>query len=81
MYDAGFQQYVDAVGMHAPGYSAPEVDPADGAGGHRFFTFRHVEDLRRIMVANGDAAQQVALLEVGWTTDQTQPGLLVVRRR
>ncbi len=73
MYDAGFQQYVDVVGMHAPGFSAPEVDPADGAGGHRFFTFRHVEDLRRIMVANGDAAQQVALLEVGWTTDQKDP--------
>ncbi|MBI1258645.1 MAG: hypothetical protein GC204_14350 [Chloroflexi bacterium] len=73
MYDAHFQQYVDTVGMHAPGYSAPEVDPADGAGGHRFFTFRHVEDLRRIMVANGDAAQQVALLEVGWTLDQQNP--------
>ncbi|MCC6801335.1 MAG: hypothetical protein IT319_00520 [Anaerolineae bacterium] len=73
MYDAGFQQYVDAVGLHAPGYSAPEVDPADGVGGHRFFTFRHVEDLRRIMVANGDAAHQVALLEVGWTTDQQNP--------
>jgi hypothetical protein len=71
MYDADFQRYVDAVGMHAPGYSAPEVNPADGAGGHRFFTFRRVEDLRRIMVANGDAAHQVALLEVGWTTDQT----------
>ncbi len=73
MYDAGFQHYVDAVGMHAPGYSAPEVPPEDGAGGHRFFTFRHVEDLRRIMVANGDAAHQVALLEVGWTTDQQNP--------
>ncbi len=73
MYDAGFQHYVDAVGMHAPGYSAPEVAPEDGAGGHRFFTFRHVEDLRRIMVANGDAAHQVALLEVGWTTDQQNP--------
>lgn len=73
MYDAGFSQYVDVVGMHAPGYSAPAVDPADGAGGHRFFTFRHVEDLRRLMVANGDAAKQVALLEVGWTTDTQNP--------
>jgi hypothetical protein len=73
MYNAGFQQYVDVVGMHAPGYSAPEVNPADGVGGHRFFTFRHVEDLRRLMVANGDAARQVALLEVGWTTDQQNP--------
>ncbi len=70
MYDAGFQHYADAVGLHAPGYSAPDVPPQDGAGGHRFFTFRHVEDLRRIMIANGDAAHQIELLEVGWTTDQ-----------
>lgn len=73
MYDAGFQRFVDVVGMHAPGYSAPDVPPEDGAGGHRFFTFRRVEDLRRIMVANGDAARQAALLEVGWTTDENNP--------
>ncbi len=73
MYDAGFQQFVDVVGMHAPGFSAPETDPSQGAGGLRFFTFRRVEDLRRIMVANGDAARQVAILEVGWTTDQQNP--------
>ena len=73
MYDAGFSQYVDVVGMHAPGYSAPNLDPAEGAGGHRFFSFRRVEDLRRIMVANGDAARQAALLEVGWTTDTQNP--------
>lgn len=73
MYDAGFQRYIDVVGMHAPGFSAPAADPATGAGGHRFFTFRRVEDLRRIMVANGDAARQVAILETGWTTDQQNP--------
>ena len=73
MYDADFQQYVDVVGMHAPGFSAPETDPAAGVGGHRFFTFRRIEDLRRLMVANGDAARQVAILETGWTTDQQNP--------
>lgn len=73
MYNAGFQRFVDVVGMHAPGYSAPDVPPEDGAGGHRFFTFRRIEDLRRLMVANGDAARQVALLEVGWTTDENNP--------
>ncbi len=73
MYDADFQQYVDAVGLHAPGYSAPEVAPEDGPDGRHYFTFRHVEDMRQIMVANGDAAHQVALLEVGWTTDQKNP--------
>jgi len=75
MYDAGFQRYIDVVGMHAPGYSAPEVSPdeAQANGSHRFFTFRRVEDLRTIMIANGDAARQAALLEVGWTTDTVNP--------
>lgn len=73
MYDAGFQHHVDAVGVHAPGFSPPQTDPADGAGGHRFFTFRRVEDMRRLMIANGDAARQMAILETGWTTDQQNP--------
>jgi polysaccharide biosynthesis protein PslG len=73
MYDAGFQQYVDVVGAHAPGWTEPERDPADAAGGNRFFSFRRVEDLRRIMIANGDAARQMAILEVGWTTDPANP--------
>lgn len=71
MYDAGFQQYADVVGMHAAGYSPPELSPADAErqGSQRFFTFRRVEDLREIMVANGDAARQAAILEFGWNTD------------
>jgi hypothetical protein len=69
MYDAGFQQFIDVVGVHAPGYTAPEVAPADAPGGNRFFSFRRVEDMRRIMVQNGDAARQMAILELGWTTD------------
>ncbi len=73
LYDAGFTRYIDVVGAHAPGFSAPTVDPADGVGGNRFFTFRRVEDLRRIMIANGDAARQMALLETGWTTDPIDP--------
>ncbi|MCL4249622.1 MAG: beta-galactosidase [Anaerolineae bacterium] len=75
MYDAGFQHYIDVVGMHAPGFSEPQLSPdeAERAGGQRFFTFRRVEDLRKIMIANGDAARQVAILETGWTTDQVNP--------
>ncbi len=71
MYDAGFQQYVDVVGVHAPGFSAPEVSPdaAEAQGIPRFFTFRRVEDLRLIMVRNGDAARQMAILEMGWNVD------------
>jgi hypothetical protein len=69
MYDAGFQQHIDVVGVHAPGYAAPWVAPGEGPGGHRFFSFRRPEDMRRIMIRNGDAARQIAILETGYTTD------------
>jgi len=71
MYDADFQHYVDVVGAHAPGYSDPYLSPDEAVaqGSQRFFTFRRVEDLRRIMVRNGDAARQMAILEMGWTRD------------
>lgn len=76
MYDAGFQQYVDVVGVHAPGFSdvpyGPDDAERDGRG--RWATFRRVEDLRKIMVANGDAARQMAILEMGWTVaDERHP--------
>lgn len=73
MYDAGAAAYFDVLGANAPGYAAPpEMSPAEAETeyGHRFFTFRRVEDLREIMVANGDAGKQIAILEMGWTTDQ-----------
>lgn len=76
MYDAGAADYFDVLGLNAPGYKAPpEVAPeeaaveANGYGNGRWFVFRHVEDMRRVMVQNGDAAKQVAILEMGWTTD------------
>jgi hypothetical protein len=75
MYDAGFQRYVDVVGAHAPGYTAPHISPDEAVrnGGQRFFTFRRIEDLRRVMIRNGDAARQMAILELGWTRDPINP--------
>jgi polysaccharide biosynthesis protein PslG len=76
MYDAGAGAYFDVLGVNAPGYRAPpEISPEEAEssnlyGGGRWFTFRRVEDLRAIMVANGHAARQIAILEMGWTTDQ-----------
>jgi hypothetical protein len=35
----------------------------------RVYCFRHVEDVRAIMVNNGDADKKVVLLEFGWTID------------
>lgn len=72
MYNAGFSQYVDVVGVHAPGYTEPAYGPdqAEQDGRGRWATFRRVEDLRKIMIRNGDAAKQMAILETGYTTDQ-----------
>jgi polysaccharide biosynthesis protein PslG len=77
MYDAGASAYFDVLGLNAPGYKAPPELPADAAedpayGGGRWFAFRHVENMRAIMVANGDGHKQVAILEMGWITDEDQ---------
>jgi hypothetical protein len=77
MYEAGASPYFDLLGVHAPGFNyAPEVSPdkvAAERGGYRFWCFRHVEDLREIMVRFGDEDKQVAVLEMGWTIDQIHP--------
>ncbi len=75
MYDSTFQSAVDVVGVHAPGYEFPAYgsDDAERDGRGRWATFRRVEDLRRIMVANNDAPRQMAILEMGYTTDQVNP--------
>ena len=73
MYDAGAKPYFDLLGAHGAGYKAPpEMDPAQVAtdpnyynvgdvncpgDACRIYSFRHVEDLRQIMVNNGDAEQ------------------------
>lgn len=84
MYIAGAKDYFDVLGVHGAGYKAPpEMDPADVARDpvltnndpspedlKRVYCFRHVEDLRAVMVEYGDSDKQVAVLEVGWTVDQ-----------
>jgi hypothetical protein len=35
----------------------------------RVYCFRHVEDVREVMVRNGDSDKQIVLLEFGWTID------------
>ena len=68
--------YFDVLGVHAAGFrAAPSIGPDEAAGnkaeygGERFFTFRRVEDLRKIMVKYGDTNKRVAVLEFGWSTD------------
>ncbi|HSJ56063.1 MAG TPA: cellulase family glycosylhydrolase [Anaerolineae bacterium] len=86
MYDAGAKPYFDMLGAHGAGYKAPpEMDPGQVATDPSFYNvgdvncpgdacriycFRHVEDLRQIMVRNGDQAKKVVVLEFGWTRDE-----------
>lgn len=79
MYDAGARGCFDALGAHGAGYKAPPwVSPQEIAtsrewGFHPSFGFRRVEQLREIMVANGDGARQIWLAEFGWTSDPLNP--------
>ena len=72
--------YFDMLGVHGAGFAAPpELDPAEAAankvpyGGERFFSFRHVEDIRAIMERYGDGGKKIVLLEFGWTYDPVNP--------
>jgi len=79
IYDAGGAAYFDVLGAHGAGYRAPpnmspdEVAADRSYGGHPSFSFRRVEQLRDVMVRNGDDAKQVWLLEFGWTSDEVHP--------
>jgi polysaccharide biosynthesis protein PslG len=80
MYKAGASKYFDLLGAHGAGYKAPpEMSPDDvskdptynhgeGTAG-RIYCFRHIEEVRKIMVDNGDSKKRLAVLEFGWTTD------------
>jgi hypothetical protein len=83
IYDAGAAPYFDVLGVHGAGYgAAPETSPEMVAAQpklnhndvsppdlRRIYCFRHIEDVRRVMVQNGDANKRIAVLEFGWTTD------------
>lgn len=79
MYESGAQGCFDALGAHAAGFKAPPwIGPDELAtnptwGGHASFGFRRVEQLRDVMVRNGDAAKQMWLTEFGWSSDPIHP--------
>jgi hypothetical protein len=75
--------YFDMLGIHAAGYALPpETDPAEVATNPQYYnndpspkerlrvySFRHAEDIRKIMEQHGDGDKQIAILEFGWTWD------------
>lgn len=75
MYAAGLSGKFDVLGAHA-NTQAPEVSVALGLlkdFPHPSFYFRRIEQLRQVMVDNGDAARQMWLTEWGWTADTVHP--------
>jgi len=75
MYRAGLSGSFDALGVNANA-QAPEVAAPFGSlkdFPHPSFYFRRVEQLRQVMLENGDAARPVWLLEWGWTADTVHP--------
>ena len=78
MYAAGAAPYFDMLGVHAPGYMNPperssDDTLADPLLASRTWTFRHVEDIRALMVEQGDGGKQIAITEMGWTSDPLNP--------
>lgn len=79
--------YFDLLGVHAAGFKAdPEADPGvvaqdptltngdpSSTDAKRIYAFRHVEDVRNLMVQRGDGGKQIAILEFGWTSDPVNP--------
>lgn len=75
--------YFDMLGVHGAGYAvSPETDPQAAVNDPRLhnndpsaadllrvYAFRHIEDVRALMVRNGDTNKRVVILEFGWTTD------------
>jgi hypothetical protein len=87
MYAAGAKDSFDLLGVHAAGFKAePCADPGQvalspeltnnnpgPANLKRIYAFRHVEDVHDLMIQQGDTTKQIAILEMGWTTD-ARPG-------
>jgi hypothetical protein len=75
LYENGLKEYSDVVGLHGNSFGlSPETAVnSDPSRPHASFYFRRVEQLRQIMVDNGDEAKQVWLLEFGYTTDKVNP--------
>ena len=80
-YNGGeVKNFYDALGAHpgsnnnAPDEFWPDNPGPDGWTEHRSFYFRRIEDLRSVMVANGEGHKSIWITEFGWTTANQAPG-------
>ena len=75
LYTVGVINYVDALGARIDGYNNPPADTPTTRTtsttthkGHTSFYFRHYEDIRAIMVANGDTHKSLWITSAGWAS-------------
>jgi hypothetical protein len=80
MYQAGAAPYFDVLGAHPYGFGLPPGAPTSQNGG---LVFRRLEELRAVMVENGDSDKPVWITEMGWTVDAPpdQPEIGVSREQ
>ena len=63
MYAHGLKGHFDAISIHNYGFGGPPEDKAWGSG---ILNFRRAEDIRAVMVSQGDGALPVWATEFGW---------------
>ena len=73
LYSEGLGRFTDGIGMIANGFGIPPETPlmSDPNRPHPSFYFRHLEQMRELMVANGDANKQAWVMEHGYNTTNT----------
>lgn len=70
LYAAGARDYFDVLGAHPYGFAYPPDDPP---GAHEGLNFARLQELRQIMVENGDGEKPVWATELGWTIESVEP--------
>lgn len=66
MYVAGARGAFDVLAAHPYAFAYPPDDPR---GAHNSLNFWRLQDLRDIMIANGDAAKPIWITEFGYPTE------------
>jgi hypothetical protein len=76
MYQAGAAPYFDVLGVHAYGFGLAPDAPVETNDG---LVFRRLEELRAVMLGNGDGARPIWITEMGWTVEAPadQPDIAV----